>query len=196
MPVIGITGGIASGKTTFCRALAQRLNAEVFDSDACARRLLEEDSGVRREVRERVDPEAVNPQGTLDRGLLRRVIYSDPQKKKALESILHPRIRQTWLGRAREARAQGAVFFVDIPLLFETRAESHFDRIILVACRRETQHGRLCALRKMSPGLAEKMIASQMPVELKIPVSDHLVWNDGPPDVLLEQAGVLSYFLS
>lgn len=195
MPVIGITGGIASGKTSFCDALGRHIGAEIFDSDACARRLLDEDPEIRQSLLEVVDPRAIDCQGKVDRALLRDRIYDDVHKRRALESLLHPRIRSAWLERAQQARKAGTIFFVDIPLLFETKAASLFDRIVLVGCRRETQLARLQARRGISPSLAQKMIASQMPLELKIPEADHLVWNDGPPDVLQAQAFLLSRIL-
>ena len=84
---------------------------------------------------------------------------------------------------------------MDIPLLFETGAESQFDRIITVGCSVETQLARLCARDALSPEMSKKIIASQMPIDIKISKSHHLIWNDGSLDALTAQVELLSRYL-
>jgi dephospho-CoA kinase len=194
MSILGITGGIASGKSTFCRLLVERIEAIPFDADACVSELLEGDSSVRELISERVHADAY-ASGKLNRALLRELIYTDIDKKRTLEQILHPLVRARWLAEAKEATLAGKHFVVDIPLLFETGAEAQFDRIITVGCTVETQLTRLCARPGMTTEISKKIIASQMPIDVKVPKSDHVIWNDGSLDALIAQVELLSRYL-
>ena len=194
MWILGITGGIASGKSTFRKLLVERTGAIPFDADACVSKLLEEDLAVRQLISERVHADAY-AFGKPDRTLLRELIYSDIEKKRALEQILHPLVRARWVAEAREAALAGKLFVVDIPLLFETGAEAQFDRIITVGCSVETQLARLCVRDGMTLEISKKIIASQMPIGIKISKSHHLIWNDGSLDALTAQVELLSCYL-
>jgi dephospho-CoA kinase len=194
MAVIGITGSIASGKSTFRDFLAPLLPGQVVDADAIARSLLEEDPDVRAEVLAAISPDAFKPDGSPDRVKIRQIIYSDPVAKARLEAILHSRVRKTWLEEAEVARRKNRHLLVDIPLLFETGAETHFDCVITVACSPDIQLARLAA-RGLDPGLARKIILAQMPVPEKIARSGHVVWNDGNLSALKAQAGYLAAWL-
>ena len=196
MPILGITGGIASGKSTFRRQLLGLLDADFFDADACARELLEEDERIRCEIVEKLDPCAYKADGTPDRARIRELIYQDAAKKSTLEAILHPVIRERWSRQAREASAHHRIFIVDIPLLFETHAEKLFDLIVTVACSHETQLARLAEHRGMDGGISKKIIASQLPMEIKIKLSHHVIWNDGSPEALLAQTTLFSQYLN
>jgi len=194
MPILGITGGIATGKTTFRNALIERIDAEFFDADACARALLDEDEGVRREIQRQVHPEAYDAEGRPNRALIRELVYQDEGRKKTLESILHPVIRATWTQKALAARRENRTFVVDIPLLFETKAESFFDHIVVVACSQRHQMARMAG-RGLSSEISEKIIASQMPIGVKIKGAHHVIWNDGLPEGLITQADLFSVYL-
>ena len=194
MSNLGITGGIASGKTTFRELLVRRIGAIAFDADTCVSELLEEDASVREQILKRVHPDAY-ASGRANRALLRKLIYGDIQKKRALEEILHPLVRARWLAEAQEAKLAGKPFVADIPLLFETGAEAQFDRIITVGCSVETQLARLCARDALSPEMSKKIIASQMPIAIKISKTHHLIWNDGSVDALSAQVELLSRYL-
>ena len=187
MAVIGITGSIASGKSTFKDLLVKLLACEVMDADALARNLLEKDECVRREVLSAISPDAYKPDGTPDRSEIRRIIYSDPAAKARLEAILHPRVRKIWVEAAEVAKSEGRHLIVDIPLLFETDAAGHFDFIVTVACSPDVQLLRLVE-RGIETVLAKKIIHSQMPVPDKIARSSHVVWNDGGLSALSDQA--------
>ena len=198
MPVLGITGGIATGKTLFTGCLARLCpTLRVFDSDACARRLTTSDSGILNSIREQFGAAVFDAGGALVRPALRAVVFADPAKRKALEAILHPAIRREWLGLAQAVREQGAAQWlaVDIPLLFETSAETHFDTVIAVACSPAIQRRRLTNQRHLPPALADSMIASQLPLAEKVRRADYAVWNDGLPEALEVQARFLSLHL-
>jgi len=195
MPILGITGGIASGKSTFRNSLLQHIRAESFDADACVSELLDEDESVRKQVLEKIHPAAYGAGGRPNRALLRELIYQDACKKRTLEAILHPIVRERWLKKAQEAATAKEIFVVDIPLLFETSAESLFDRIITVGCSTETQLARLSGRPGMTREISKKIIASQMPIGVKVSRSHHVIWNDGALDALTAQTELFSRYL-
>src|ERR1039457_1036323 len=116
-----------------------------------------------------------------------QIVDTDEHARKKLEAILHPCIRERWLAQVEAWRGENrALAVVVIPLLFETRAESHFDKIICVACSAVTQHERLLA-RGWTPKQIEQRLAAQWPVEQKIPRADFVVWTDGALDAHARQ---------
>lgn len=194
MAIIGITGSIASGKSTFRNILAPLISAQVLDADLIARGLLENNPAVREEVASAISPLAYKADGSADRAEIRRIIYNDPDAKARLEAILHPRVRTTWVGAVEQARKEGRNAIVDIPLLFETAAEGAFDFVVTVACSPDVQSTRLVA-RGLDPVLAQKIIGTQMPVAEKIAKSSQVVWNDGDLDALTQQAEIFAGLL-
>ena len=193
MPALGITGGIGTGKSTFAALLLRYLPAQLFDADRCSHELMAHDPVVRGAIQEAFGSHIYNSEGLPDRAQLRETVFSDPVQRQRLESILHPAIRARWIALAREAR-QGWLC-VDIPLLFETGAENHFDRIIVVACSAQTQLERLERERALPRALAERMIAAQHDLGAKIQKSHHLVWNDSTTSCLDRQARLLADWL-
>lgn len=194
MPTIGITGGVACGKTTFRKLLLDRMDADFFDADACARELLDSNETVREEVLERISQEAYSAPGKPNRQVIRDIVYTDIAKKKTLEGILHPRIRERWTTKAKAVSAQHRIFIVDIPLLFETRAERLFDHVITVACSEEIQIRRLTELRHHPVDLARKILASQWSLRIKVQRASHVIWNDSDPALLELQASLLATY--
>jgi dephospho-CoA kinase len=194
MAVIGVTGGIGSGKSTFSKMLADHLSARLFDADSAARELLESDPAVRQEITSEIFAEAYTPDGKPDRAAIRRLVFHDPAAKARLESILHPRIRERWTQLAAECRQDATPLVVEIPLLFETGAEHFFDRIVTVACSHETQLARTAA-RGLPPDEAESIIRSQLPLERKTSLAHFVVWNDGSLTNLENQASELAKIL-
>ena len=194
--VIGITGGISTGKSTFSRLLHELTGALLFDADRAARSLTDEDPEVRALLREEFGPQIFSAAGDLNRAALRAIIFADSEKKRALEQILHPRIRRQWSTATEESRQSGQLFLADIPLLYETEGELLCDRVVVVACARQIQQQRLTARARLSLAAAFAMIDSQMPLPQKISRADHLVWNNGPLSGLEAQAGILARLLS
>lgn len=191
MAIIGITGGIASGKSTFTRALAEIRAASIFDSDACARELLDSDPTVREAVIRDILPTAYRPDGTPDRAAIRALVFSDPAAKARLEGILHPLVRARRQSLAEDARAEGSDLLVDIPLLFETGASSAFDLVVAVACSPEIQTRRAMS-RGLTLAQVQQIVGSQWGNAQKIAQSDFVVWNDGSLGMLKAQARELA----
>jgi len=192
VPALGITGGIATGKSTFSRALCQYLPAELFDADQCAHELLAGDPAVRASVHEAFGPAAFDASGQPNRVWLREAVFADAGRRHTLEQILHPVIRARWTAQASRAGSTGDWFCADIPLLFETGAQAHFSAVIVIACAPETQRARLAQKRRLSTDLAEKIIAAQLDLATKIAQADHLIWNDSSASCLDRQARLLA----
>jgi dephospho-CoA kinase len=191
MPAIGITGGISTGKSTFVESLRELLPvATFFDADEAAHALLnrlEVQKQIRREFGARVFSNA----GDLNRAKLRAIVFGDATKKRALERVLHPRIRRQWRTEAKKHRNSPKFFFADIPLLYETGGETLCDRVVLVGCSEKVQLARLRKRMSIRSAEAKHMINSQMPLEEKIRRADHVVWNNGDRASLMEQARFL-----
>ena len=195
MPTLGITGGVATGKSTFRKRLLSLIDADFFDADACARELLDSSETIREQILESISPQAYTRTGEPNRPLIREIIYNDIAKKKTLEGILHPKIRDRWTSRAKASADHHRLFVVDIPLLFETRAEGLFDHVIVVAASEQTQIHRLTTIRSLSEDLARKILASQWSLHVKMRGADHVVWNDAGLDLLESQAALLAAYL-
>ncbi len=188
MPAIGITGGVSTGKSTFCQCLRESLpNAKFFDADQAAHDLVDLED-VKQELLNAFSFSVFSPSGDLNRAALRAIVFQDAAKKKALENILHPRIRRQWRVEADKHRTSPEFFFADIPLLYETGGESLCDRVVVVACSPEIQLGNLMRRMGIERAAAKAMIKSQMPLDEKIKRGDHVVWNNDDRAVLANQA--------
>jgi dephospho-CoA kinase len=195
MPAIGITGGISTGKTSFVNCLRELLpGAAFFDADVSARALADSDPEVRGLVEKEFGPEVYSASGGLNREAVRAIVFADAGKKRALEQILHPRIRRQWSLEAERHRNSAKLFFADIPLLYETGGETLCDRVVVVACSPTVQLGRLKARMGVGEPEAQKMIDAQMPLMEKVARADHVVWNNGGRDELKKQAQLLVDF--
>ena len=191
MPVIGISGGISTGKTTFCECLREVLpTAKFFNADEATHVLLAL-SDVKREIRAEFGSHVFSRDGDLNRTRLRAIVFADPTKKRALERILHPRIRRQWRTEAKGHRNSPKFFFADIPLLYETGGETLCDRVVVVACSQKLQLARLRKRMSVRSAEAKQMINSQMPLNEKIRRADHVVWNNGDRTSLMEPARFL-----
>ena len=188
MPAIGITGGISTGKSTFVECLRELLPvATFFDADEAAHLLLDQPE-VEKQIRREFGAQVFSTTGDLNRTKLRAIVFADATKKRALERILHPRIRRQWRTEAKGHRNSPKLFFADIPLLYETGGETLCERVVVVACSRKVQLDRLAQRKSLKGSIAEQMINSQMALEEKIKRADHVVWNNGDHATLMDQA--------
>ena len=192
MPAIGITGGISTGKTSFCQCLRDIVPAgRFFDADQEAHRLVDLDAQVKQEIRLEFGSGVFSGTGDLNREKLRAIVFGSASKRGALEQILHPRIRRQWSAEAERHRNSPDFFFADIPLLYETGGETLCDRVVVVACSFKTQLHWLMARTSLERVAAEQMINSQMSLDEKIRRADHVVWNNDDRVALAAQARFL-----
>jgi dephospho-CoA kinase len=182
MAYFGLTGGIASGKSTAARVFAE-LGAKIIDAD----RLGHEVIGRRGEAYEELLREFgaaildASPQGNIDRERLGRIVFRDPEKLRRLNAIVHPAIiaRTEQLAAEHHARDPQAVILVDAALIFEAGIGGRFHKVIVVWCRPELQLERLMAKAGITRKEAERRIAAQMPVEEKRRRADFLIDSSG-----------------
>lgn len=190
--VIGITGGISTGKSTFSKLLQRLTGATLFDADQAARGLVENDPEVRALLRENFGAQIFSSTGDLNRAALRAIVFAESEKKRALEQILHPRIRLQWAAEAKRSRESGQLFLADIPLLYETKGETLCDCVVVVACSAAIQQQRLMQRAHLALSEAVTLIAAQIPLPQKISRADHVVWNNGPLSALEDQAKLIA----
>lgn len=185
--VVGLTGGIASGKSTAAAAL-QACGAPVVRSDALAREVVAPGTRALAEIRAAFGPQVLAPDGTLARRVLAERIFADPAARRRLEEITHPRIHRRMLRWLQERRGEGAPAAVcDIPLLFEAgydRRGGFLDRIWVVRVDAETQLRRLMARDGLDPAAAAARLAAQWPLEAKAARAQLVLENAGSPEEL------------
>src|SRR6266516_3124375 len=193
MAVIGITGGISTGKSTFCACLREIVpNAKFFDADQAAHQLVDFDPEVKKEIRREFGSAIFSVDQELNREALRHIVFANAAKRRALEQILHPRIRRQWSTEAETHRNSPDFFFADIPLLYESSGEKLCDRVVVVACSYRTQLRWLMERTSLEHSTVSQMINSHMPLDEKIRRADHVVWNNGARAALAEQARSLA----
>ena len=186
MKVCGLTGGVGMGKSTAAGFLREH-GAQIVDTDELARQLVQPGQPALANIQAAFGKNVVSSTGELKRGELAQIVFADANARKKLEAILHPRIRERWLAQLEAWRdEEQPLAAVVIPLLFETRAESFFPKIICVACSPATQRERLIA-RGWTPEQIERRNAAQMPVEQKIARADFVIWTDGALDTHAQQ---------
>src|SRR6478609_5447005 len=192
MPAIGVTGGISTGKSTFMNCLRQLFpEATFFDADVMARELAGQDKNVLAEIRKTFGDAVFIENGELNRDAIRAIVFVAPEKRRQLEQILHPPIRRHWSREAEKHRQSNEYFFADIPLLYETGGEKLCSLVVVVACSEEVQMQRLMKRMGLDWDSATAIIAAQMPLAEKMKRADHVVWNNGPQGLLMEQARFL-----
>jgi dephospho-CoA kinase len=186
MKLLGLTGGIGMGKSTAAQFLRQH-GAQVVDTDELAHRLVEPGQPALGEIRSLFGDDIVSSDGHLRREALAQIVFADSVARQQLENILHPRIREGWLSELETWRRENqSLAVVVIPLLFETRAESYFDKTVCVACSPVNQRQRLLE-RDWTPEQIQQRLAAQWPVAQKIARSNFVVWTDGSPEAHAEQ---------
>ncbi|WP_461394051.1 dephospho-CoA kinase [Deferrisoma sp.] len=192
MRLVGLTGGIATGKSTAARAFA-RAGAVVIDADRVARQVVKPGTEGLEAVRAAFGDGVLRPDGSLDREALGRIVFADAEARERLNRILHPRIQDEVDRRVREAVAADpkALVVYDVPLLFETKAKGRFDLVVVVYVPPELQLRRLM----LRDGLAEKeagqRLAAQMSIDEKARRADVVLDNRGPPERLEEAVTAL-----
>ncbi|NPV27589.1 MAG: dephospho-CoA kinase [Firmicutes bacterium] len=180
MRVIGLTGGIATGKSTVAEILRQ-LGAVVLDADQIAREIVAPGQPAWREIVDYFGPEVLRSDGTLDRPVLGQRVFADPVARQKLNAITHPQVRAEFerqLARLRQ-ESLDRVVFLDVPLLIEAGMNDLVDEIWVTAVDEQTQLKRLMERDGLSEAAARQRIASQMPLAEKVKVADRVIDNRG-----------------
>jgi len=185
---IGLTGGIASGKTTVANLFAA-LGVPVVDTDLLAREVVAPGSPLLAQIAARFGAAVLMQDGSLDRREMRARVFSEPAERLWLEQLTHPAIRA--LTDERCEAAVGPYVIVAIPLLVETGAADRFDRVLVVDCEPEVQLARLTARDGATRDQALAMLAAQVPREKRLAVADDVIHNDGDIARLRDQVEAL-----
>jgi dephospho-CoA kinase len=180
MGYFGLTGGIASGKSTAARLFAE-LGARIIDADRLGHEVIRAPSDAYREIRQEFGDGILGPSGEIDRVRLGRTVFADAGKLRRLNAIVHPRIIGLTEKLATQYRRQDAhaVILVDAALIFEAGIGGHFRKVIVVWCRPELQLERLMAKARITRDEATQRIALQMPVQEKRRRADYLIDSSG-----------------
>ena len=192
MILVALTGGIAMGKSTVMSQLRSGLGAaEFFDADASVHRLLTEPE-ICRKIAAEFGESALLPDGRVDRPFLRSQVFDSADRRAALESILHPEVRGEFESLIDSARGRVPVLVADIPLLYESSHPYPRDLVLVVGCDAATQHARLLRREGIDEGAAIAMAGAQLPIEKKVAMADHVIWNAGSEQTLKNQT---EYFI-
>jgi dephospho-CoA kinase len=184
--LVGLTGGIGSGKSTVARLLEKR-GAVVFDADLLAREAVEPGTPGHAAVIERFGADVLAPGGELDREALASIVFADPAARRDLEQIVHPEVRRLFAEGSEAYQDTDRVVVFSAPLLVETGMHTAFEILVVVSATVATQIERLMRQRGMSEPSIRARIDAQAPLEDKAAVADFLVDNEGSLDELESQ---------
>jgi dephospho-CoA kinase len=190
--IVGLTGGIGSGKSAAAERFAE-LGAAVVDTDAVAHELTRPGGAAIEPIRAAFGEAVITPEGALDRGAMRRLVFRDAEAKGRLEAILHPMIRAETDRRARAALAAGAPYIVlVVPLLVESGSYSRrVNRVAVVDCDEETQVRRVVARSGLAPEEVRAIMAAQVSRDRRLAAADDVIDNEGDLAALRAQVDAL-----
>ena len=177
---IGLTGGIASGKTTVCN-LFKDLSVEIIDADVISHELSKKGGAAFEEIIEAFEDEIIGDDGELDRKKLRSIVFNDNTKKKMLEMIIHPKVLLSINEKIKAS--QSDYLIISVPLMIETGMNAMMDRVLLIDCNVETQIQRLIQRDQTSREEAIKIIESQASIESKRELSDDRIINNNETSI-------------
>lgn len=177
--IVGLTGGIASGKSTVARAFAA-LGVPWVDADDVAREVVEPGEPALAEIAERHGTKVLNDDGSLNRRALREIVFNDPDERRWLESVTHPRIRTRLLEHLARLQAGGAPYVLLVsPLLFESGQSAMVDRCLVIDVPETLQIERTAARDEVDAAQARAIVAAQMPRERRLARADEVLDNSG-----------------
>ncbi len=186
--LVGLTGGIATGKSTVSHML-RGLGAEIIDADLLAREVVEPGQPAWHEIVGEFGRDVVSPDGTLDRRKLGAIVFADPERRKRLEAITHPAIRAGVQARLHELAARGfaGIVFYDAAILIEALGHKDMERMVVVITDEATQAARLRGRDGTDDAQGRRRIASQMPLAEKAKLADYVIDNSGDREATAEQ---------
>ena len=187
MHLIGLTGGIATGKSTVAAELA-RHGATVIDADALAREVVEPGERALEEIAARFGSGVITADGHLDRAALGAIVFADPDARRDLERITHPRVRDLMQRRIAAALAADADLIVaEVPLLFETQSEALYEGVMLVYAPEDVELERLMTRDGIDEAAARRRLAAQLPIETKRERATWIIDNGATIDATQDQ---------
>jgi len=181
-----LTGGIASGKSTVARRLAE-LGAHVVDADVVAREVVEPGTIALAAIAEEFGGGVLTAEGALDRAALGAIVFADPERRRRLEAITHPAVKDRSRSLFAAADGPGEVVVYDVPLLAESRGADGFEAVVVVEAPASVRLGRLEELRGMPRAEAERRIAAQATDEERRALADHVIDSSGSLEHTLAQ---------
>jgi dephospho-CoA kinase len=184
----GLTGGIATGKSTVARLLAA-VGVPVIDADQVSREIVAPGQPALEEIVDSFGPEVLESSGALDRDAMRGIVLREPRARQELERITHPRIRTRIEDWIREQSAPAVV--VEAALLVETGSYKEYDLLIVVQCSEPTQLQRLINRNQLTEAEARRWLSTQLPLSRKAALADFLIENNGDIEALRAQIGPL-----
>jgi dephospho-CoA kinase len=185
--LFGLTGGIASGKSTVA-AILRRLGAAVINADELSREVVQPGQAAWKEIVETFGSDILQKDQSLDRKKLRTIVFHNPEARKKLEAIIHPRVRSLAEQRMRELAAAGSsIIAYEVPLLFEAQIHLWLRPVILVACDPATQKQRLRQRDQLTDIEAQQHLDAQMALEDKRKLADYVIENTGSLEDLEQQ---------
>jgi len=185
--LVGLTGGIASGKSTVA-AILRRLGASIVNADELSREVVQPGRDAWNEITKSFGSDILQEDMTLDRKKLRKIVFDNPEARKKLEAIIHPRVRALAEKRISELAASGnSVIVYEVPLLFEAQIHLWLRPVILVACNIDTQKKRLLERDHLTKLEAQQHLDAQMSLEEKRKLADYIIENDGAMEDLEQQ---------
>ena len=186
--LVGLTGGIATGKSTVSDIL-RRLGAEIIDADQLARDVVEPDQPALRGIVAEFGHDVVGADGRLDRKRLGAIVFADPERRKQLEALTHPAIRARFQARLDELAARGfaGIVIYDAPVMIEAGGYKDMDRLVVVVTDEATQAARLRTRDGTGDAEGRRKIASQMPLAQKAKLADYVIDNSGDREATAEQ---------
>lgn len=186
--VVGLTGGIASGKSVVASSF-ERLGVDVIDADQVAREIVQPGQTALEEIRQRFGDDILDEEGALRRRQLREIIFDDEQARRDLEAITHPRIREALAEKSRAASSDYCILVV--PLLIKSGMRNLVNRILVVDAPEHVQVERLTSRDHIDDTLARKMIAAQDTRALRLEAADDVLVNTGPYKDIADLAAAL-----
>jgi len=190
MKVLGLTGGIASGKSVVAQ-MFRELGAEVIDADQLAREVVEPGQPALRAIVDSFGPEILGDDGTLDRGKLAAIVFADPAARARLNAITHPPIHQRLVQAVEARRHRPGLLIAAVPLLYENGRESSVEKVVVVWVDRATQIERLMQRDRLSRAQAEQRLAAQLPLDGKRDRADEVIDNRGSLEATRRQVDAI-----
>lgn len=188
---VGLTGGIACGKTTVC-TLFNDLYVPIIDADTIAKQLTEPEQACFQQIIDCFGQQFILENGQLDRKKLRRLIFSEPSAKQQIEAILHPKVRQRLAQQANMISDDYCI--LSVPLLIEAEMTDLVDRVLVIDCDPEIQLQRLCQRDHLTSTDAENIMANQCDRQQRLELADDIIVNNTTQDNLFDRVKQLDQF--